>query len=92
MLEKLRPLKSLPKIPPFRLSRSSAHMLVGAGALPKKPNSKSASYLIALCPYTAIQLQFVERERERTQEFTVRWASAEAGYPKDLFLFYTCTR
>ena len=35
-------------------------------------------------PVHRIQLQFVERERERTQEFTVRWASAETGQPKEI--------
>ena len=31
-----------------------------------------------------IQLQFVERDFERTQEFTVRWSSAEGGPTKEI--------
>ena len=31
-----------------------------------------------------IQLQFLEPERERMQEFTVRWSSAEGGQPKEI--------
>jgi hypothetical protein len=31
-----------------------------------------------------IQLHFVEPERERLQEFTVRWSSAEGGQPKEV--------
>jgi uncharacterized protein (DUF736 family) len=31
-----------------------------------------------------IQLQFSEPERERMQEFTVRWSSSEGGRPKEI--------
>jgi hypothetical protein len=31
-----------------------------------------------------IQLQFVEASRDRIQEFTVRWSSADGGAPKEI--------
>ena len=31
-----------------------------------------------------IQLHFLEPERERTQEFTIRWSSAQGGEPKEI--------
>jgi uncharacterized protein (DUF736 family) len=31
-----------------------------------------------------IQLHFIEPEYERTQEFTIRWSSAESGQPREI--------
>jgi len=31
-----------------------------------------------------IQLRFVEPERERTQEFTIRWSSVDGGPAKEI--------
>jgi hypothetical protein len=35
-------------------------------------------------PVRRMQLHFVETERERMQEFTIRWSSAEGGQPKEI--------
>lgn len=31
-----------------------------------------------------LQLRFIDREHERTQEFTVRWSAADGGEPKEI--------
>jgi hypothetical protein len=35
-------------------------------------------------PVRRMQLRFAESERERMQEFTLRWSSAEGGTPKEI--------
>jgi hypothetical protein len=35
-------------------------------------------------PVRRMQLHFVEAERERLQEFTIQWSSAEGGQPKEI--------
>jgi hypothetical protein len=35
-------------------------------------------------PVRRMQLRFVESQRERLQEFTLRWSSAEGGQPKEI--------
>ena len=58
--------------------------MVRAGVLLKKGEQQVRIIFERPSSVHRIQLRFIESERERTQEFSVRWSSADGGPTKEI--------